>query len=130
MGALLVRNGAVLLGKRAPTRQLAPDVWDVFGGHVEPGETAEAALARELREELGIYAKQVNLLEVLDDPQLPDGAFPLFVVDEWVGVPFNNSPEEHTEIRWFSLDQIERLPLAHPAYVSLIARVWGNKQVG
>lgn len=121
-----MRNGAVLLGKRAPTRQLAPDVWDVFGGHVEPGETAEAALVRELREELGIFVNQVTLLEVLDDPQLPDGAFTLFLVDDWVGVPSNNSPEEHTEIRWFSLDEVERLPLAHPAYVSLITRVCGS----
>lgn len=127
VGGLLVRNGTVLLGKRASGRTLAPHLWDVFGGHVEPGETAEAALVRELGEELGIRAKRTTLLEILDDPQIPEGAFSLFLVEDWEGLPHNRSPEEHTEIRWFSPDQARRVPLAHPAYIRVIGRVCANK---
>lgn len=35
-----------------------PNFWDLFGGHVEDGETPEGALVRELREELGIDLKE------------------------------------------------------------------------
>ncbi len=125
VGGLLVSRGTVLLGKRAPTRTFAPDVWDIFGGHVKPGENFETALVRELQEELGIQAKQIALLDVLDDPdpQMRDYVFPLFLVENWEGVPQNRCPEEHTEIRWFSLAEAEQIPLAHPAYPTLFRRV-------
>jgi 8-oxo-dGTP diphosphatase len=128
VGGLLVMSGTVLLGKRAPTRTLAPNVWDVFGGRVESGESAEAALVRELGEELGIQAKHFTMLDVLDDPQRPDGAFTLFLVDGWDGVPHNHCPEEHTEIRWFSLGEVERIPLAHPAYSMFCRRILPQQQ--
>ncbi len=59
-GAVVVRDGRVLLGRRAASRALAPGVWDVVGGHVERGESARRALRRELREELGIDAVPVS----------------------------------------------------------------------
>ncbi len=119
VGGLLVSCGAVLLGKRAPTTAFAPDAWDIFGGHVEPGESPEAAVVRELKEEIGILAKRITPLARLDDPHLPDYIFPTFLVEDWEGVPENRCPEEHIEIRWFSLEEAERVPLAHPAYSTL-----------
>jgi 8-oxo-dGTP pyrophosphatase MutT (NUDIX family) len=51
----LLRDGdRVLLCHRSPGRRWYPDVWDLPGGHVEPGELPGDALARELREEVGI----------------------------------------------------------------------------
>jgi 8-oxo-dGTP diphosphatase len=47
------RRGRILLARRTDGRDLA-GAWEFPGGKVEPGETAEAALARELEEELGI----------------------------------------------------------------------------
>lgn len=126
VGGLLVSRGTVLLGKRAPTRLLAPGVWDIFGGHVEPGESPEDALVRELGEELGIQVKQVAHLGALDysDPWR-DCLYPIFLVERWEGVPKNQCPEEHTEIRWFSLEEAERVPLAHPAYPTFFRRLLG-----
>ena len=51
--ALIDADGRVLLAKRPPGRPLA-GLWEFPGGKVEPGETPEAALVRELDEELGI----------------------------------------------------------------------------
>jgi 8-oxo-dGTP diphosphatase len=51
--ALVDADGRVLLAKRPPGRPLA-GLWEFPGGKVEPGETPEAALIRELQEELGI----------------------------------------------------------------------------
>ena len=44
----------ILLGKRNAQCAYYPDVWDVLGGHLEPGEAVEQALVRELREETGV----------------------------------------------------------------------------
>ena len=52
-GLLLDRHGRVLLAQRLPGKHLA-GYWEFPGGKLEPGETPLAALARELREELGI----------------------------------------------------------------------------
>lgn len=49
-------DGAVLLARRAPGREHA-GLWEFPGGKLEPGESPEACLARELREEFGIEAE-------------------------------------------------------------------------
>src|SRR5689334_17991601 len=56
--AVLKANDQVLLCHRSPTRHAYPNVWDLPGGHLEPGESGPAALVRELREELGIQISE------------------------------------------------------------------------
>ena len=53
--AVILRSGKVLLARRAPGRRHA-GLWEFPGGRIEDGETPSAALARELKEELGIDA--------------------------------------------------------------------------
>ena len=55
VAAELVRDGAFLITQRKPTATL-PLLWEFPGGRVEEGETDEAALERELKENLGISA--------------------------------------------------------------------------
>jgi 8-oxo-dGTP diphosphatase len=53
VGAAVVRDGAVLASRRTSPAHLA-GLWEFPGGKVEPGESDEQALRRELREELGV----------------------------------------------------------------------------
>lgn len=54
VGAAIINSfGEVFLQRRAPHVRLFPACWDIVGGHVEPGETLHAALAREVNEETG-----------------------------------------------------------------------------
>ncbi len=119
VAALIVRSQKVLLGKRSARRAFYPNVWDVFGGHVEPGELREQTLVRELEEELGITPTQWSFLETI----IVDSADPLtlhlYLVTDWDGAPMNRQLEEHSEIGWFSLEEAVALPLAHPSYPEL-----------
>ena len=56
VGAALVRQGRCLAAQRGPDMTL-PGKWEFPGGKVEAGESPQVALARELREELGIDAE-------------------------------------------------------------------------
>ena len=121
VAAVLLRDGAVLLTHRSPTRRWYPDVWDLPGGHVAPGEDEVAALHRELAEELGVR------VVVLDDGppvRLEEPAagirLGIWVARRWAGTPENRSPEEHDELRWVSGPELGGLPLAHPAYTGLL----------
>jgi len=58
--ALVDSDGRVLIAQRPEGKQLA-GLWEFPGGKVEPGETPETALIRELEEELGIVVKQACL---------------------------------------------------------------------
>jgi 8-oxo-dGTP diphosphatase len=54
--ALIVRDGEVLIGQRRADQPMG-SLWEFPGGKIEPGESAQEALARELTEELGIRAE-------------------------------------------------------------------------
>ena len=62
VAAVLVRDGAVLACRRAAHKDAA-GLWEFPGGKVEAGETQQEALARELREELGVDARVGALLD-------------------------------------------------------------------
>lgn len=58
VGAVVLRNGEVLAAKRGESRySYVAHKYEFVGGKVEPGETDEQALARELREELRVEAR-------------------------------------------------------------------------
>jgi 8-oxo-dGTP diphosphatase len=125
VAALIVQGDRILLGLRAPARVFYPNVWDVFGGHIEPDEQPTQALVRELQEELNITPTQWIKLETISE-LVPEHSHDLIVyfycVTAWMGTPVNRQLEEHSAIQWFSYPEAIKLDLAHPAYPRLFAQ--------
>lgn len=121
VAGLLRRGQRILLCHRRADRSHYPDVWDLPGGRVEPGETLVATLRRELAEELGILARSSETTPwvTLTDDTLQ---LHIFVVEDWVGEPANNAPDEHDQIRWVTRDEWDDLILADNAYMDLFDR--------
>jgi 8-oxo-dGTP diphosphatase len=126
VAALIVRSGKILLGRRSAERVFYPDVWDLFGGHVELGEEREQALVRELEEELGITPAGWAFLETLtiDLPSQPPDLLivHLYLIADWTGTPVNMQHEEHSMIGWFSAEEAMRLELADARYPVLFEK--------
>ena len=105
VAGVVVRDGSLLLVHRSPLKRYYPGVWDLFGGHVEGGESPEDALQREAREELGIVVLAAGRLGQIYDPVEP-AVVDVYAVSSWEGEPVNAAPEEHTEIRWFDAGEL------------------------
>ena len=128
VAALIIQGDRILLGKRSPRRAFYPNVWDVFGGHIEPDERPDQTLVRELQEELDITPTQWMELETIsesvlerDETATHDLIVHFYCVKAWTGKPINRQDEEHSVIQWFSYAESINLDLAHPAYPRLFA---------
>ncbi|MEW2166471.1 NUDIX domain-containing protein [Streptomyces sp. NPDC007084] len=108
---VLVRDGAVLLGKRHPDSDYAPSVWHVPAGHREAGESALACVVRETAEETGLVvtADDLALVHTVDMCH-PGSPFPrvqlFFAAGRWHGEPRVPEPDRCTEWRWWPLDAL------------------------
>ena len=122
VGGVLFQEGQVLLGKRSPHRTFYPSVWDIIGGHREAGENTIATLHRELDEEIGVVPIEYRLLSVLAEPT-PElngpGQYHVYLVTSWDGTPQNLRPDEHSEVAWIKVSEIDKLEVAHPSYSRL-----------
>ncbi len=66
---LFDRNHQLLIYLRDNKPEISfPNHWDLFGGHVEAGETPEQALVRELKEELNIHIDKYSLYKTFESP--------------------------------------------------------------
>jgi 8-oxo-dGTP diphosphatase len=117
--AILVRNGKILIARRPAADRLA-NKWEFPGGKVEEGETAEACLARELREELGIEAHIGSFLGESCYRYEHASIRLLAFLAYWdTGVL---APMVHDEIRWASLDELEHYDFA-PADIPFVKKL-------
>ncbi len=116
--ALIDVDGRILLAQRPEGKSLA-GLWEFPGGKVELGETPEAALIRELREELGIDTKESCLAPLTfashsyDDFHL---LMPLFACRRWQGIP---TPREGQTLAWVRAADLRNYPMP-PADIPLI----------
>ena len=116
--ALVDVDGRVLLAQRPEGKSLA-GLWEFPGGKVEPGETPEAALIRELHEELGIDTHASCLAPLTfashsyDDFHL---LMPLFICRRWKGIA---QPREGQRLAWVRSQDLRSYEMP-PADVPLI----------
>lgn len=110
-GVLLDGAGRVLLAQRPPGKHLAGS-WEFPGGKREPGETPPAALARELREELGIELDPASVSPLIRVPWAY-GARAL-VLDAWRVARWQGMPAslEGQALQWCSPAQVDPRILA------------------
>jgi 8-oxo-dGTP diphosphatase len=113
VGALLVnQDRKVLMGLRADWKSAWPGHWDTIGGRVKAGETLEAALVREVQEEIGVTPTHFCWMQCIEErqPELYGKALHhVFKVVGWEGGEPSNICDEHTEIRWFAIEELQRL---------------------
>ena len=119
--ALLDADNRVLLAQRPEGKSMA-GLWEFPGGKVESGETPEAALIREMNEELGIDTHESCLAPIgfashaYDDFHL---LMPLFVCRKWKGTP---EAKEGQTLNWVRPNALRDYPMP-PADVPLVAQL-------
>ena len=118
---LIDPDGRVLLAQRPEGKSMA-GLWEFPGGKVEPGETPEAALIRELHEELGIETWQSCLAPMAfashsyADFHL---LMPLFACRKWSGIV---QPREGQGLAWVRPEKLAGYPMP-PADIPLIPQI-------
>ena len=106
VAAVVWREGRLLLTQRPPGGPLALK-WEFPGGKIEPGESPEDALVREIREELGVGAIPHELIGV-DAHDYPHGLEVeiAFIRCDLDSDRLNRGPGVH-DFRWWRLDEID-----------------------
>lgn len=115
--ALFDDEGRILLAQRPVGKQLA-GLWEFPGGKLEPGETPEAALVRELEEELSIRVNE-SVLEPMTFASFTYPTFhllmPLYGCKKWSG---SIQPREGQAVAWVEKSRLRDYP-APPADLPL-----------
>lgn len=116
--AAAIRRGDAYLVCQRPPHKRHGGLWEFPGGKVEPGESDQAALARELQEELGLELTSLGAeLFARSDPG--SDFHIVFVAAVVTGSPV---PHEHTALRWATPAEAAQLPLA-PSDAAFVAHL-------
>ena len=130
VAAALLRGDGLVLMQRRPEGAMHAGLWEFPGGKVEPGESPDCALLRELGEELGIAASPADLSHVAraqDGGQATDSpgaiVIDLYKVAAWQGEP-RCLPGAHLD--WFAPEMLASLampPLDYPLARGLLRAI-------
>lgn len=126
VGAVILADDRVLAARRGPSMSLA-GFWEFPGGKVEAGEDPQAALQREILEELECVIAVGERIETTRH----EYSFGIVVLMSFwasldVGEP---TASEHTELRWCTADELEALSWA-PADLPTVKKVQSALQAG
>lgn len=117
--AILLKDNKVLIAKRAPGENLAGK-WEFPGGKIEPGETPQECLKREIREELEV---DIEVLDYFDESiyEYHSGTIKLQAFwCQWISGDF--SLKVHSQIAWVNHNQLDLYDFA-PADIPLVERL-------
>lgn len=119
--AVLIERGRVLLTQRKAGSHLE-GAWEFPGGKVEPGEDPRDALARELREEVGIDTTVTEIVDVTFHRYAEKSVLLLFF--EAARLPGSKEPSalDVADVRWAAAGEL-RDELFPPADVAILAKV-------
>ena len=114
----------MLVQQRPPGKQMA-GLWEFPGGKLESGETPEAALVRELAEELGIAVDPADLAPLTFASEPLGGKhllLLLYLCRAWTGAP---AALDAVALRWVTLDEMRALdmPPADRPFIAALQRV-------
>ncbi|HTF11355.1 MAG TPA: NUDIX domain-containing protein [Asanoa sp.] len=109
-GVVVDDDGRLFIQRRSPTRKLFPDTWDIVGGHLEPGETLDEALRREVEEETG-WRVSVVLGTIGEYRYLGNDGLERLETDFLIRVDGDLSRPrleagKHTAYKWITRDEI------------------------
>jgi 8-oxo-dGTP diphosphatase len=120
VGAVVIKDGALLMVRRGT--EPAKGRWTIPGGRIEHGETIEAAVLREVREETGLLVEIGWLLgihEVIDEHHF-------VILDYEAEAPDGQDPvagDDAAEVRWVPLAEVESLDTTD--HLVDLLREWG-----
>lgn len=125
--ALMDADGRILLAQRPEGKAMA-GLWEFPGGKIEPGETPEAAMHRELKEELGVtlcetcFAPVTFVSHTYETFHL---VMLLYIARRWEGIPH---PHEGQNFTWKYPKDMLQLPMP-PADIPLVGALIENAHI-
>ena len=120
--AVIIEDGRLLIARRAPGQSLE-GLWELPGGKIEPGETPQQCLVRELAEELAMSATVGDVI-ARTIHHYDHGSFEMLAMETTRDSDFEL--RVHDAFAWVAADEVTEYPLA-PADVALLKQIaWGE----
>ncbi|MEI8067619.1 MAG: NUDIX hydrolase [Candidatus Shapirobacteria bacterium] len=108
--ALIKKDNKYLVTKRPANDDYMPNFWDTPGGTIDFGEKILDALVREIKEETDLTVKVGNIIFCHNHLSGTERhQFELVYQCEYIGGDIKLDPEEHSEFKWVTLEEMESL---------------------
>jgi len=125
--ALIIRDGKVLLEKRAPAGVKGLDnKWDLPGGKVEPREQPEEAIIREIAEELSVGVRPIRLIPYLltSTWTYGDGQTRHWVLAAYICEIISGEPKTSSTLQWFDVNNLKNVDILEADLRLVQAAIW------